>query len=44
MQRRERDQEELRKKIAEFEEKLQEHNKEIETFRKKEVRYTAHIG
>jgi len=38
--RRERAEEDLRKKIAAFEEKLLEHNKEIETFRKKEV--TAH--
>ena len=36
-QRREHAQEELKKRIAAFEEKLQEHNKEIETFRKKEV-------
>lgn len=35
--RRERAEEELKKKIAAFEEKLYEHNKEIETFRKKEV-------
>jgi len=38
--RRERAKNDLKKKVAEFEEKLQEHNKEIETFRKKEV--TAH--
>lgn len=35
--RRERAKDELRKKIAAFEEKLADHNKEIETFRKKEV-------
>jgi len=35
--RRERAEEDLKKKIAAFEEKLFEHNKEIETFRKKEV-------
>jgi len=36
--RRERAEEDLRKKIAAFEEKLAEHNKEIETFQKKEVK------
>jgi len=35
--RRERAKDELKKKITAFEEKLAEHNKEIETFRKKEV-------
>lgn len=37
LSRRERAEEELKKKIAAFEEKLLEYNKEIETFRKKEV-------
>jgi len=37
---RERAEDDLKKKITAFEEKLFEHNKEIETFRKKEV--TAH--
>jgi len=42
--RRERAKDELKKKIVAFEEKLAEHNKEIETFRKKEVRtgYRVH--
>ena len=35
--RRERAKDDLKKKIVAFEEKLAEHNKEIETFRKKEV-------
>lgn len=36
--RREHSEEELKKKITNFDEKLQEYNKEIEAFRKKEVR------
>jgi len=41
--RRELAEEKLRKKIAAFEEKLLEYNKEIETFRKKEVGTTTAI-
>ena len=39
MTRREHAEEELRKKVTSFEEKLNEYNKEIESFRKKEVRF-----